>query len=533
MPVKVIKAKAHTTQNDPYRSKLRVAAYCRVSTDEEAQESSFEVQQSYFQKLIEGNPDWELVKIYADQGISGTSLRKRVEFNQMIQDCRDGKIDLVLTKSISRFARNTVDCLNVIRELKGLNIPIMFHKENINTLSAAGEVLITIMASLAQAESESISKNVKLGIQYRFKQGQRIDNPRNMLGYAEDEEGRCVIDEEQAAIVRRIYREFLDGKTLGQIGHGLRKDGIKSNRGSMSWAPSNIRYILENEKYAGHVLLQKYYKKDVLAHRCDINDGSVPQYLSENCHEAIIPQFIFNLVQEKLARLDMDRAAGKLRRTRNNNGLFGIVRCGTEAVAATDAGAATTASATEDGAATATAPGAAEDGAANVVDDCGSTGITYQHISANDTWHCYKGSKDECNRRIVRGSTIYSAVRQAVESISAAELEVMLEEGDVEAFLIPHVGETWEPSEAGEKLLRQHNIRSLLQVAGVEVDSLHQGVDVATSLPEVDEFYKATKPVDTCIEGLIMRFVDGVIISKSGITVQFRAGVEVQVPSQG
>lgn len=475
MPVKIIKAR--TKVEAVQKKTLRVAAYCRVSTDDEGQESSFEVQQSFFHRLIEENPDWTLVKIYADQGISGTSLRKRVEFNQMLQDCRDGKIDLILTKSISRFARNTVDCLNIIREMKSRDIPIVFHKEGINTLSAAGEVLITIMASLAQAESESISKNVKLGIQYRFKEGRRIDNPKNMLGYTTNFAGECVIDEEQAAVVRRIYREFLDGKTFGQIGAGLAKDNIKTNRGTPTWAAVNIRYILENEKYAGHALLQKYHKKDVLAHRSDFNDGSVPQYLSENCHPAIIPQFIFNLVQEKLARFDADRLAGRLRRTRNNSGLFGIVRC--------DGGA------------------------------C-SEEATYQHVSANDTWHCYKGSKDRCPVRSVSTTALYRAVENAINLLNTEEMVILLTDSramESSRFMAPHIGEAWQPSAVGEELLRIHVVRSLLQLTGQKVES---------GDGEVDAFYAETMPPEMDVEDIIMRFVEAIVVGEKGIQVRFK-----------
>ena len=479
------KIKTETVQ----KKTLRVAAYCRVSTDDEGQESSFEVQQSFFHRLIEENPDWTLVKIYADQGISGTSLRKRVEFNQMLQDCRDGKIDLILTKSISRFARNTVDCLNIIREMKSRDIPIVFHKEGINTLSAAGEVLITIMASLAQAESESISKNVKLGIQYRFKEGRRIDNPKNMLGYTTNFAGECVIDEEQAAIVRRIYREFLDGKTFGQIGAGLSKDGIKTNRGGSTWAAINICYILENEKYAGNVLLQKYHKKDVLSHRSEFNDGSVPQYLSENCHPAIIPQFIFNLVQEKLARYDTDRMTAKSRRTRNNFGLFGIVRCDARS--------------------------------------CPEAAI-FQHVSANDTWHCYRGSQDACCNRIVKTATIYRAVESAIKNLHVERDHLIrlidenkVDEESMTEFSINHVGEEWERSEVGEHLLQIHRARSLLQFGGYYVEF---------GDPDVDEFYNKSIPKEAALEDIIMRFVDSIIVEKTGIRVDFKAGVGIATP---
>ena len=181
-----------------------------------------------------------------DDGISATSTKGREQFNQMIQACTDGKIDMVITKSISRFARNTVDCLNYIRELKSRNIAIFFEKENINTLDASGEVLITIMASLAQQESESLSQNVKLGIQYRFQQGKVMVNANCFLGYDKDAEGHLVINPEQAETVKRIFREYLEGASCQQIARGLERDGIPTGRGKSRWHDSTIRKILEN-----------------------------------------------------------------------------------------------------------------------------------------------------------------------------------------------------------------------------------------------------------------------------------------------
>lgn len=216
--------------------KIRVAAYCRVSTDTEEQATSYQTQIEHYEEIISKNPEWIFAGIYADDGISATSTKNREEFNKMIQDCMDGKIDMIITKSISRFARNTVDCLNYIRQLKAQNIPIYFEKESINTMDAKGEVLITIMASLAQQESESLSQNVKLGMQYRFQQGKVMVNARCFLGYDKDENGHLVINPEQAEVVKRIYREYLeeqavsrsqgDWNMMGFLLHGETKDGM-------------------------------------------------------------------------------------------------------------------------------------------------------------------------------------------------------------------------------------------------------------------------------------------------------------------
>ena len=258
--------------------KIRVAAYCRVSTDSEEQESSYETQVSHYTAYIQSKEEWEFVKVYADDGISGTNTMKREAFNQMIEDCESGKIDMILTKSISRFSRNTVDCLKYTRQLKALNIAVFFEKENINTLDAKGEVLMTIMAALAQQESESLSANVRLGIQYRNQQGKVQVNHNWFLGYTKDEEGNLVIDKEQAEIVRRIYREYLEGQSLLQIKRGLEKDGIKNGAGHTKWHESNIKQILTNEKYIGDALLQKTYTVSILEKKRAENNGQMPKY---------------------------------------------------------------------------------------------------------------------------------------------------------------------------------------------------------------------------------------------------------------
>ena len=237
------------------QQKLKVAAYCRVSTDSDEQATSYDAQIKYYTELIENNPEWELAGIFADEGISGTNTKKRDEFNRMVGECKAGNIDMVLTKSISRFARNTLDCLKYIRLLKEKGIAVYFQKENINTLDAKGEVMITIMASLAQQESESISKNVKLGIDFRNKQGKVQVNHNRFLGYTKDAEGHLIIDPEQAEVVKRIYREYLEGASMDMICHGLETDGILTGAGNKKWYTSTVKKILTNEKYIGDALL--------------------------------------------------------------------------------------------------------------------------------------------------------------------------------------------------------------------------------------------------------------------------------------
>ena len=220
----------------------------------------------------------------------------------MIEECMAGKINMVITKSISRFARNTLDCLKYIRQLKDRNIPVFFEKENINTMDSKGEVLLTIMASLAQQESQSLSQNVKLGLQYRYQQGLVQVNHNRFLGYTKDEEGQLIIEPEGAEVVKRIYREYLEGASLAQIGKSLEADGILTAAGKAKWRPETLKKILRNEKYIGDALLQKTYTVDFLSKKRVKNNGIVPQYYVENSHEAIIPRDLYMQVQEEMVR---------------------------------------------------------------------------------------------------------------------------------------------------------------------------------------------------------------------------------------
>ena len=311
------------------RPKLKVAAYCRVSTDSEEQASSYEVQVAHYTQFIQKNPEWELAGIYADDGITGTNTKKREEFNRMIQDCMAGNIDMIITKSISRFARNTLDCLKYIRELKEKNIPVFFEKENINTMDSKGEVLLTIMASLAQQESQSLSQNIKLGLQYRFQNGEVRVNHSRFLGYTKDEEGNLVIEPAEAEVVKRIYREYLEGASLLQIGRGLEADGILTGAGKTKWRPETLKKILQNEKYIGDALLQKTYTVDFLNKKRVQNKGIVPQYYVENSHEPIIPRDLYMQVQEEMIRrANLHSGANRKKRVYSSKyALSSIVYC--------------------------------------------------------------------------------------------------------------------------------------------------------------------------------------------------------------
>jgi len=329
--VTVIPAKktVGTQKATDQKQKTRVAAYCRVSTDSDEQETSYDTQIQHYTSYIESNPDWLLAGIYADDGISGMNAKKRDEFQRMINDCHDGKIDMVITKSISRFARNTVDCLNYTRALKNKNIGVYFEKENINTLDAKGEVLMTIMASLAQQESESLSANVRLGLQFRYQQGKVQVNHNWFLGYTKDENGHLIIDSAQAEVVKRIYREYLSGMSFLKVKRSLEADGILNGAGRAKWNESNIKQILTNEKYIGDALLQKTYTVDILEKKRESNRGQVPKYYVENSHEGIIPKDIFLKVQEEIARRT-NLTKGNTEHRRVYSGRFalsGIVFC--------------------------------------------------------------------------------------------------------------------------------------------------------------------------------------------------------------
>lgn len=282
--------------------KRKVAAYARVSTDSEEQFTSYEAQIDYYTKLIKANPQWEFVEVYTDEGITGTSTKRREGFRRMIKDALEGKIDLIVTKSVSRFARNTVDSLVTIRELKEKGIEVFFQKENIYTLDSKGELLVTIMSSIAQEEARSISENVTWGQRKRFSDGKVNMAYKVFLGYEKGPDGKPKIVEEEAKIVRLIYRLFLEGDTYQAIANKLMGLGIPSPAGKERWGASTVRSILINEKYKGDALLQKKFTVDFLQHKMKVNEGEVPQYYVENSHEAIINPSEWDAVQIEIER---------------------------------------------------------------------------------------------------------------------------------------------------------------------------------------------------------------------------------------
>ena len=297
---------------------VRVAAYCRVSTNEDEQLNSYATQVSYYTDYINSNPDWELVGIFADEGISGTGTAKRTQFKKMLRLCKQKRIDLILCKSISRFARNTVDCLETVRKLKKLGINVKFEKENIDTMSASSEFTISLYASFAQAESESISKNITWGIEKSFREGKVRYKLDQTLGYRMGEDGQPVIVEEEAVHIRTIFKMFADGYSMREIAEHMTELAVMRRNGSTVWNRYHVGNILHNENYAGDATMQKSYTVDCLTHKRVKNTGQKAKYHMQDCHDAIIDRETWDRVRLELAKHSMDALQRKDGRHREN-----------------------------------------------------------------------------------------------------------------------------------------------------------------------------------------------------------------------
>lgn len=306
-----IPARLEMSGGKTIQRKKRVAAYCRVSTDEEEQLSSYEAQKTYYTDKIMCNKEWTMVGIFADEGITGTSAKKRPEFLHMIRLCKQKKIDIILTKSISRFARNTVDCLKYIRILRELGISVVFEKENINTLESDSELLITLLGAFAQAESESISANVRWGKRQAMREGKANIQYKKLYAFEKGADGKLQIIPEQAEVVRHIYRQFLSGMSLRMIKQELETEHITNVAGCATWTVSAIRSILSNEKYCGDVLLQKTFTSDCISRKVIKNTGQLPMYLIQDHHEAIVDRSTFQAAQTELARRTSAKSPSK------------------------------------------------------------------------------------------------------------------------------------------------------------------------------------------------------------------------------
>lgn len=320
-----------TTGND--EAKKRAAAYCRVSSGSEEQLGSLNAQTSYYEKYINDNPDYLFAGIYTDEGISGTDLKKREAFNRLMQDAREGHIDMIITKSLSRFGRNTLDCLRSLRELKALNVDVFFEKEQIHSLNSQGEVLISLISAVAQTESLALSENVKWGIRRKYERGHVQSIPSGkFLGYDKDQNGNLIINPAQAEIVRRIYQEFLDGYGTFQIARRLTDEKVPMAFGGKEWCSSHIKKVLTNEKMKGDTRFQKTYNADYLTKRRAKNNGELPQYYIEGTHPGIIDRNTWEIVQlefERQKRYCQDHHISTYHRSNEKHPLSAKIICST------------------------------------------------------------------------------------------------------------------------------------------------------------------------------------------------------------
>ena len=496
--------------------KLRVAAYCRVSTDTDEQATSYDAQIEHYTEYIEKHPGWELAGIYADDGISGTNTKKREEFNRLIEDCMAGRVDMVVTKSISRFARNTLDCLKYIRQLKDKNIAVFFEKEAINTLDAKGEVLLTIMASLAQQESQSLSQNVRLGLQYRYQQGKVQVCANRFLGYDKDEDGNLVINPEEAEVVKRIYREYLGGKSYYAIGQGLTADGIRTAAGNDYWLASTLRKILTNEKYIGDALLQKTITTDFLNKKRVANKGIVPQYYVENSHEAIIPRALFLQVQEEMVRrARVKTGTGKRRVYSGKYALSHLVYCS----------------------------------------DCGDLYRRTQWFLKGEhvpVWRCISRIEKKKSGIVCPSRTLYEAdlhaavvmafnqmIEQKDEFIPGMRLAVELALGQSN---IPRVAEIDARLEALQKeLLKKANAKQGFEELADEIDALREEkqdllvedasrAGLRQRLTEFEEFLDGqVTGLTDYDEAMVRQLVERITVYDDHLAFEFKCGIETEV----
>jgi len=495
--------------------KVRVAAYARVSTDNQEQELSYDEQISHYTQFIKSNSDWKFVNVYADDGVSATRTAKRDGFNQMMEDAEAGKIDRIYTKSISRFARNTVDCLNAIRKLNDLNIPVIFEKEGVDTSKTSGEFFVTILAAMAQQESESLAANVKLGLEYRNQRGKVAVNHEWFLGYTKDEEGKLIIDPQEAAVVKRIYKEFLDGSSLAMIKKSLEADGILNGAKHAKWHVSNIKQILTNEKYIGDALLQKTVTVSTVQHKRKKNEGSQKQYYVENNHEAIISKDIFARTQEELIRrANLTKGSGKTKRVYSGRyALTGVVFCG----------------------------------------DCGDVYRRipwYIHGRIEYNWRCVnrvENGTEACMGRNVKEKDLQEAIVNAVNRTFKVEHDFIdtLKENMRTALKAAEEEELVEISSKmkylQEKILGVKVDSPEMDKLGTEIQELRAEkerveMESVTRRNKYDNLCELESLVETCPKTiseyddvLVRKFIERIDVTKEGFNITFKSGFEIKI----
>jgi len=508
---------------DPQQT-LRVAAYCRTSTDRDEQETSFEAQKTHFTSVIEANPNWKLVDIYADEE-SGTRVYKRENFLRMIKDCEDGKIDLILAKSISRFARNTLDSLRFLRKLESLGVVIIFTKEGINTSDKSGELMISVMSAIAQQESASISQNVQLGLRYHFQEGKLCGGVHNLLGYERTPEASLRIVFDEAETVRRIFRMYIDGYSMRHIAQTLNNEHVPGKNGKpRNWNPSAIQYILTNEKYMGDLMLQKYYTVDFLTKKVKPNKGELPRYYVEDNHPPIVPKEVFLLVQEEIERRKDSsghRMALSGRCTcgycsagyrRMGSGRYTYWRCGAKLAHQYQA------------------------------DACEGEGIREAELQELivSAFNLLPFERDELvsmrrqinEETLVKADVILKGLKSQIKALEEAEV---LSDADREDLIGLNTQYTTVSRKRAEFACRERQIRDLLERIDFIEDVEPEGVTVSSACKDETEFYRRTRRiypsglVTEYADDDVVRFIERIIIYKDRIEVEFKAGVTVSV----
>ena len=508
IPPKKVKGVKEAPDEAP---KLRVAAYCRVSTDRDEQEMSYEAQCEYYQNMIKSNPNWIFAGIYADEGITGMNIRKREGFKKLIADCEKEQIDKVFCKSISRFARNTIDCLKYVRILQAHRISIVFEKEQIDTMDQKGELFLTIMASMAQAESESISKNVELGFDYKYQKGWIMVNHNQFLGYTREvKNGPLVIVPEQAEVVRRIFKEYLEGKSWRQICKGLMADGVKTGAGNDKWWDSNIHQILTNEKYMGDALLRKTYTLDPLEKTRARNHGEVPQYYVSDCVPPIVSRDTFMQVQEMLAQRSSKRGTdGKVKGYSSRYALSGKIFCA----------------------------------------ECGDNYRRLKwmnHGSSYNVWRCKTrlSNSNACHSRTIHADDMERFITTAINELFGGKSnlipmltetynEVMAEDGNAEMAAVEEKLQAiqLELISAGEEV---H------QYLGEQIDELRaeknriyaknaERVETRINIKKMMDYLEESSEIKEYSEQLTRELVSRVIVYEDKVAIEFKAGLQVEI----
>lgn len=492
----------------------RVAIYARVSSNTKDQLRSLANQVSALTQKVSLVEDWRLVDIYIDVA-SAEAKSKREEYNRLIYGSRNKKITIVLTKSVSRFGRDTIEALETVRLLKELKVRIIFEKENINTMDAKGEVLLTIMASLSQQESQSLSQNVKLGLQYRYQQGKVQVNHKRFMGYTKDEDGNLIIVPEEAEIIKRIYREYLEGQSLAGIGRGLEKDGILTAAGKPRWRPESIKKILQNEKYIGDALLQKTVTVDFLTKKRVKNEGHLPQYYVENSHEVIIPKELFLQVQEEIhRRSNIYTGEGKNKRIYSSKyALSAITFCG----------------------------------------DCGDIyRRTYWNIHGRKefVWRCVnriEQGPEVCKNRTVKEDELYGAVMTAINKLlTGGNNMIKTLEENIHAV----IGETTEYQISEINNLLEEKQKELIKLAnkGLEYEHLADEIDELrdkrqTLLVEDASLNGENDRINELIEfirknkfrtleyddKLVRKIIQNVKVYEDHFVIAFKSGIEMEI----